>query len=244
MKKFRTVFFKGYQKEEVDGYVEFLTGELEQLKEEIGKLREQGQSDSGYKEQAEQESARVKELEGKLRALQEEEESRRGELEQKVARYEEQLKEREQSFEAVTRVLAIAEQDAKKMDMTARADAEKIVSDARCKADQILGVAKVSAAEETRRAEQEIRKKHEENEKNYMAAKYRLMEYLNALNRTQSQLIETYNRLGELVGRMPIRLDDILSDEPMEILTRMEEDGAKETKEKEAENAGASGSET
>ena len=69
-----------------------------------------------------------------------------------------------------------------------------------------------------KKTEEELQARKEIEERNYMAAKYKLKEYLDSLNATQSRLISTYNELGKLVNQMPIRLEDVFSEEPMELL--------------------------
>lgn len=51
-----------------------------------------------------------------------------------------------------------------------------------------------------------------------MLAKYKLMNYLKALNDTQNKLVTTYNELGELVDKLPLRIGDIFSEEPFDLL--------------------------
>lgn len=140
------------------------------------------------------------------------------------------MKNREFDYDAAMRVISIAEQEAKKVSLDARAGAEKVLSDAKSEAEKIAEIAKTEAQQMKfdaqkeadlllSEADREIKEKRTENERLYMAAKYKLVEYLNSINRSQGKLIETYNELGELIKKMPLRIDDVFSDEPLDLLS-------------------------
>ncbi len=212
MKKFRTVFFKGYQKDEVDEYIETLISELESLKEKADKDAEEGRkAQEELKNRAEQAIKEREELEQRLEAEISEKEKLCQEynrnLEELKQQIEEEKKKRKIDYNAAVRVISIAEQEAKRVSLDARANAEKVLCDAKSEADALLA-----------QADREVKEKRSENEKLYMAAKYKLAEYLNSINRTQSKLIESYNELGLLVKKMPLRIGDIFSDDPLELL--------------------------
>lgn len=294
MKKFRNAFFGGYQKEEVDEYIEALISELERVKmnagtgnvqesrelaemkeqvqlerkekdslisqleqmeakikshsddkeEEIQRLREKvseyekqdGSSEELEKtrellkkEQREKEAlmSRLEELEGKVRSGQDEKDEELQNMKAQLEKYKD-------SYDAFASVVSGARRDADKLVEEARENAESLLSKAKNDADKLLTSAQEDADKITLDArveakiyrdkvEKELKDKREADGKSYMLAKYRLMEYLNSLNKSQSQLIKTYNELGEIVKKMPIRIEDVFSDDPMELLPEADE---------------------
>ena len=84
--------------------------------------------------------------------------------------------------------------------------------------------AQVDARIYRKKVEKELKAQEEENGKKFMLAKYRLMEYLEALNRSQSQLIKTYNELGEIVKKMPVQIEDALETQKGDPLEKTPED--------------------
>ena len=122
-------------------------------------------------------------------------------------------------------VVSAAKKDADKLVNDARENAQQLTSQAKKDADKLLHDAQADAQMHRDKVEKELKEKREADGKRYMLAKYKLMEYLNSLNRSQSQLIKTYNELGEIVKKMPIRVEDVFSDNPMEFLPNAEEDG-------------------
>lgn len=235
MKKFRTVFFKGYQKEEVDEYIELLVSELESLREkEDGVLEKERQAVKELKLKMEEAQSEKEALEQQVNALLLEEEKLRKEHSKQLTeleqRMEQQIEKQGIDYDAAMRVISIAEQEAKKVSLDARAGAEKVLSDAKSEAEKIAEIAKTEAQQMKfdaqkeadillSEADREIKEKRTENERLYMAAKYKLVEYLNSINRSQGKLIETYNELGELIKKMPLRIDDVFSDEPLDLLS-------------------------
>ena len=99
------------------------------------------------------------------------------------------------------------------------------MEDARQEASNIVGTAQKDAQAYQQNAEAEIAAQKEEQSKNYMVAKYKLMEYIDSVNDAQSRLIGVYNELGSLVNRMPLQLKDVFSESPMELLADRKEDG-------------------
>lgn len=214
MKKFRTAFFKGYQKEEVDEYIEFLVDEMESLKEETNRALEKEHGNlAQLQEKLEKEQKEKEALQEKMEQMQSAQsgfDAKDQELQdkdQKLHQLEEQLKKYEESYKAVSELYSMAKENA-----------EKLVTQAQVDADTITSTAKAEALVYRKQAEEEIKKKSTEEGKQFMLAKYRLIEYLNSLKQTQSKLIETYNELGALVSKMPIRIDDLYSDDEFELL--------------------------
>ena len=282
MKKFRSAFFGGYQREEVDDYIEALISELERVKtnsgsenaQELEEMKEQVQQERKEKDslinQLGQLEAKIKshsvdnekevqnlreelarykengdskdELEKATRQL-EDERREKGALLKRIAELEEKVNERndekekeiqemreqldkyKSSYDVLANVVSAAKKDADKLVNDARENAQQLTSQAKKDADKLLYDAQADAQMHRDKVEKELKEKREADGKRYMLAKYKLMEYLNSLNRSQSQLIKTYNELGEIVKKMPIRVEDVFSDDPMEFLPNAEEDG-------------------
>ena len=117
MNQFRTAFFGGYRKEQVDEYVNSMITQLEQMKEsflmkeeEENRLREELAVMKKRMEGLEnQQNTRLEELENQLKAG-------RTELEKKTkhqAELEEKLKNQQDDYESASRILQMAEREAK-----------------------------------------------------------------------------------------------------------------------------------
>lgn len=219
MKKFRNSFLNGYHKKDVDEYVEFLVNELDSLKEETARaLEEQKQKITALEIQITKEREEKEGLQEKIHFNEDRVNQKNLEQEEKIRDMEGKIKKYEESYEAVPRVLAMAKTDAEKIVLEAKSNAGQIIAEARESAKQMTEEADKEAFALRKKAEGEIQEKRKIEEHNYMVAKHKLQEYLDSLNATQSRLISTYNELGKLVNQMPIRLTDVLSDEPMELL--------------------------
>ena len=219
MKKFRTSFLNGYSRKDVDEYVEFLVNELDSLKEETARmLEEQKQKMSELELRITQEQEEKEKLLKKVHDSEEQANQKNIEREEKVRNMEEKLRKYEESCEAVPRVMAMAQTDAEKIVSAAKTNAGQILSDARENAKRMSEEADKEVFALRKKTEEELQARKEIEERNYMAAKYKLKEYLDSLNATQSRLISTYNELGKLVNQMPIRLEDVFSEESMELL--------------------------
>ena len=117
-----------------------------------------------------------------------------------------------------------ARENAEQLTIAAQKNAEQILNEARENADKITMDAQVDARIYRQKVEKELKAQEEENGKKFMLAKYRLMEYLEALNRSQSQLIKTYNELGEIVKKMPVQIEDALETQKGDPLEKTLED--------------------
>ena len=131
---------------------------------------------------------------------------------------QEQLKNYEGSYSDFSRFMTMAKKEAEQTVAKAKQEAEMAMAKAEMDAEKITTAAKAEALLHQKNVEKELKEQAKANEQKYTIAKYKLMEYLNALNNTQSKLIETYNELGALVQKMPIRIDDLFSDEPLALL--------------------------
>lgn len=192
MNQFRTAFFGGYRKEQVDEYVNSMITQLEQMKEsfltkeeEENRLREELAVMKKRMEGLEnQQNTRIEELENQLKAG-------RTELEKKTkhqAELEEKLKNQQDDYESASRILQMAEREA------------KIIEDE----------AQQKAVSYYRKAEADIIARNEAAKNELSAARYQILQYLESLNSTRNKLADTYAELGCLVKRMPSRMEDLI----------------------------------
>ena len=126
--------------------------------------------------------------------------------------------------ENAEQLTSTARENAEQLTIAAQKNAEQILNEARENADKITMDAQVDARIYRQKVEKELKAQEEENGKKFMVAKYRLMEYLEALNRSQSQLIKTYNELGEIVKKMPVQIEDALETQKGDPLEKTPED--------------------
>ena len=224
MGKFRNVFFGGYQKAEVDEYVESLLSELERAKSGEGKEGAQKEKElEEAKANLQREQEEKNQLLKQLSEMKAQLESSQTDKDKELQEVKEQLNEYQNkySYDVFADMLSSAKKDAdqlinsarenaEQLTIAAQKNAEQILNEARENADKITMDAQVDARIYRQKVEKELKAQEEENGKKFMLAKYRLMEYLEALNRSQSQLIKTYNELGEIVKKMPVQIEDAL----------------------------------
>ena len=238
MGKFRNVFFGGYQKAEVDEYVESLLYELERAKSGEGKEgaqkeKELEEAKANLQREQEEKSQLLKqlsEMKAKLESSQTDKDKELREVKEQLNEYQNKY-----SYDVFADMLSSAKKDADQLINSARENAEQLTSTAKENAEQILNEARENADRITmdaqvdariyrQKVEKELKAQEEENGKKFMVAKYRLMEYLEALNRSQSQLIKTYNELGEIVKKMPVQIEDALETQKGDPLEKTPED--------------------
>lgn len=227
MGKFRNVFFGGYQKAEVDEYVESLLSELERAKSGEGKegaQKEKELEEAKANLQREQEEKnqllkQLSEMKAKLESSQTDKDKELQEVKEQLNEYQNKY-----SYDVFADMLSSAKKDAEQLTIAAQKNAEQILNEARENADRITMDAQVDARIYRQKVEKELKAQEEENGKKFMVAKYRLMEYLEALNRSQSQLIKTYNELGEIVKKMPVQIEDALETQKGDPLEKTPED--------------------
>ena len=238
MGKFRNVFFGGYQKAEVDEYVESLLSELERAKSGEGKegaQKEKELEEAKANLQREQEEKnqllkQLSEMKAKLESSQTDKNKELREVKEQLNEYQNKY-----SYDVFADMLSSAKKDADQLINSARENAEQLTSTAKENAEQILNEARENADKITmdaqvdariyrQKVEKELKAQEEENGKKFMLAKYRLMEYLEALNRSQSQLIKTYNELGEIIKKMPVQIEDALETQKGDPLEKTLED--------------------
>lgn len=238
MGKFRNVFFGGYQKAEVDEYVESLLYELERAKSGEGKEGAQKEKElEEAKANLQREQEEKNQLLKQLSEMKAQLESSQTDKDKELQEVKEQLNEYQNkySYDVFADMLSSAKKDADQLINSARENAEQLTSTAKENAEQILNEARENADRITmdaqvdariyrQKVEKELKAQEEENGKKFMVAKYRLMEYLEALNRSQSQLIKTYNELGEIVKKMPVQMEDALETQKGDPLEKTPED--------------------
>lgn len=238
MGKFRNVFFGGYQKAEVDEYVESLLYELERAKSGEGKEGAQKEKElEEAKANLQREQEEKNQLLKQLSEMKAQLESSQTDKNKELREVKEQLNEYQNkySYDVFADMLSSAKKDADQLINSARENAEQLTSTAKENAEQILNEARENADRITmdaqvdariyrQKVEKELKAQEEENGKKFMLAKYRLMEYLEALNRSQSQLIKTYNELGEIVKKMPVQMEDALETQKGDPLEKTLED--------------------
>ena len=238
MGKFRNVFFGGYQKAEVDEYVESLLYELERAKSGEGKEGAQKEKElEEAKANLQREQEEKNQLLKQLSEMKAQLESSQTDKNKELREVKEQLNEYQNkySYDVFADMLSSAKKDADQLINSARENAEQLTSTAKENAEQILNEARENADKITmdaqvdariyrQKVEKELKAQEEENGKKFMLAKYRLMEYLEALNRSQSQLIKTYNELGEIVKKMPVQIEDALETQKGDPLEKTPED--------------------
>ena len=238
MGKFRNVFFGGYQKAEVDEYVESLLSELERAKSGEGKEGAQKEKElEEAKANLQKEQEEKNQLLKQLSEMKAQLESSQTDKDKELQEVKEQLNEYQNkySYDVFADMLSSAKKDADQLINSARENAEQLTSTAKENAEQILNEARENADRITmdaqvdariyrQKVEKELKAQEEENGKKFMVAKYRLMEYLEALNRSQSQLIKTYNELGEIVKKMPVQIEDALETQKGDPLEKTPED--------------------
>ena len=238
MGKFRNVFFGGYQKAEVDEYVESLLSELERAKSGEGKEGAQKEKElEEAKANLQREQEEKNQLLKQLSEMKAQLESSQTDKNKELREVKEQLNEYQNKYsydvfffflssakKDADQLINSARENAEQLTSTAKENAEQILNEARENADRITMDAQVDARIYRQKVEKELKAQEEENGKKFMVAKYRLMEYLEALNRSQSQLIKTYNELGEIVKKMPVQMEDALETQKGDPLEKTPED--------------------
>jgi len=234
--------FKGSQNEtKNEEYTQFLLGELENLKKATNEAIEKEQnSKKELQARLDQEQKEKENLQKQIEDYEREKEDflEKGkqleENEKKFAEMAKKLKDYEDSYAALSGLVAAAKRDAEFTVSKAKDEAKQTTTQAKCEAEYTVGKAKEEAKEIVESAqkeafafrknvETELKAKERENEQKYIVAKYKLREYLDVLNKTQSKLIETYNELGAIVEKMPIRLEDVFAEETPTLFSEHEE---------------------
>ena len=177
----------------------------------------------------------LKEKELQLQQLQQqenafkEERQRLTSLNDQYAEKEEKLKRYENDYSSfmdlmvnmksqARQIVTDAQSDAEEILLMAKKDADEITSSAQSEAEKITDRAKLEALDYRQNVEKELKKRKEDESLKFQLARFRISEYLESLNRSQNRLISVYEEFGRLVGQLPLRLGDVFSDEPFELL--------------------------
>lgn len=218
MKKFRTVLLNGYQKNEVDAYINEITGELEREREENARGKEQS---SRLSEELKNAQDRVQQLEKECSRLKEAG-VQQAEAEKKLQKYE---KDYSDFMDLMVNMKAQARQVVKESQTNAeqilglaKKEADGMIAEARSQAEELLSQAREETRSHRESVEKELEEKKESEIAKFQTASFRLAGYLDALNRSQSKLIQVYEELGRLVGQLPIKNSDVFSAEAVDFL--------------------------
>ena len=243
-------WFKGLQKEEQtnnDEYVEYLLKELEKAKTENAQALEKekrlmAQIEAAQENQKDDADREKAELRAQVEAMREELEKNARRLEEgawqkekELKELKERLKEYESSYPQMSKYISQAKEDADAIRLSAKSESEEILLSAKTKSEEILASAKESSLKleaETKaktdlyrhKVEKKLRERARENEEKFNIARCQMKEYLDAFNRIQSSLVKNYNELGQWIEKMPIRIEDLFSDKPLELLSDREQE--------------------
>ena len=201
MGKFRNVFFGGYQKAEVDEYVESLLSELERAKSGEGKEGAQKEKElEEAKANLQREQEEKNQLLKQLSEMKAQLESSQTDKDKELQEVKEQLNEYQNKYsydvfadmlssakkdadqlinsarENAEQLTSTARENAEQLTIAAQKNAEQILNEARENADKITMDAQVDARIYRQKVEKELKAQEEENGKKFMLAKYRLME--------------------------------------------------------------------
>ena len=233
MKKFRTARFNGYQRNEVDEYLAELMEQTEllsrELKEEVALREELQQKVLEFQK----ERQRFEEKFQKERQRSEEESARYAETEDKLRKYEsdysgfmalmvnmkEEAKKSVMDAQAdAEQILRMAQKDADDIMTAAQADADGIMSAAQADAEKITKQAEAEADDYKENMKKEMGREREKEAMKLQTARIKVTEYLDSLNRSQNKLIEVYEEFGRIMERLPLRIGDMLTEEPFAFL--------------------------
>ena len=191
---FKTTFLNGYQKNEVEEYVDQLKGAFDILEK---KLAEQ-------EELAKQLNDRLEEtddLKTNLTIV----------LEDNKRLTQENTELKETNSRLLEKANELLEKHREQKDSElekARDEAEKIIQQAQKDGKQIELESKVRALQYQREAEEQTRKRANEEYEKLISAKDQVEKYVTALNASREGLIEYYNELGRLMRTMPVMISD------------------------------------
>ena len=213
--KFRTSLFNGYKREAVDEYVEDLLQKIEDLETEI----QEGRAAKASNSQLQEENERLKE---QLRLQTEKLDTERAADKEKLKKYESEysgfMSLMVSMKEEAKKIVTDAQSDAEEVLRMAKKDADKITSAAREDAEKIREQAKTEADSCRQKVEEELFRKQEEEAEKFETARHKISEYLDSLNRSQNKVIDVYEEFGRIVEQLPLRLGDVFSSEPFELL--------------------------
>lgn len=220
--KFRSVFFGGYNKEDVTNYVQAMENsiqsiksrydnEIEELKRQLEEVKRENEGlktgegvpkyvDVSQESNEEQLREQLEEAWKTIQALQkiENTEEKHRELEEELIQLKEKKKIYEENFHAISKVLS-----------DARDSAHSIEQEARKKAQDILKQAEKEGQELINQKKRQIDKELEDKGIRLMAAKYKIESYREEMNTTQQKFYNLYLDLGKMVDEMPQHLEQL-----------------------------------
>ena len=206
-----------------------------QLREEKQQLAEMDRQLKDRERQLSEKEQQIQQLQQKEDAFKAEQQ-RFSSLNDQYAETEEKLKRYENDYSSfmdlmvnmktqARQIVTDAQADAEEILLMAKKDADNITSSARSDAEKITDQAKLSALDYRQHVEKELKKKQDEESLKFQLARFKIAGYLDSLNRSQNKLIEVYEEFGSLVGQLPLRLGDVFSEEPFELLDSPETKG-------------------
>ena len=215
-----------------DEYVEYLLEELEKARSEKNRTLE---AQEELKKELETERAAKDEAIASAKAdLEKQVEELKIALDsedskEEIAELQNKLREYESSYEEISRYIAQAKEDAEGIRTSAKTESDSLISSAKARSEEMIesardnsrkleAEARINADLYQARIEANLKKKISEREEKFTSAIYQFKEYLDAFNRIQNTLVKNYNELGQLIEKMPIKIEDLYSDEPFELL--------------------------
>ena len=115
-------------------------------------------------------------------------------------------------------ILRMAQKDADDLMTAAQADADGIMSAAQADAEKITKQAEAEADDYKENMKKEMGREREKEAMKLQTARIKVTEYLDSLNRSQNKLIEVYEEFGRIMERLPLRIGDMLTEEPFAFL--------------------------
>ena len=221
-----------------DEYVEYLLEELEKARSEKDRTLE---AQEELKKELETERAAKNEAVASAKAdLERQVEELKKALDtddskEEIAELQNKLREYESSYEEISKYIAQAKEDAEGIRTSAKTESDSLISSARARSEEMIESAKdnsrkleaearINADLYQARIEANLKKKISEREERFTSAIYQFKEYLDAFNRIQNTLVKNYNELGQLIEKMPIKIEDLYSDEPFDLLDDSQKD--------------------
>lgn len=220
--KFRSVFFVGYNKEDVTNYVQAMENsiqsikrrydnEIEELKRQLEEVKRENEGlkteervpknvDVSEESNEEQLRAQLEEARKTIEELQKAEntELKYRALKKEVIRLKEEKRTYEDDFRAISKVLK-----------DARESAQNIQQEAQKKAQNILEQAEREGKVIVEQKKKQLDKELEEKGIHLMAAKYKIEAYREEMNTTQQKIYNLYLDLGKLLEGMPQCLEQL-----------------------------------
>jgi len=187
--KFKTVFAKGFDKDEVLAYIQ--------------KMEEEGYAkEAEYVKGLKAKDAKIEELKKRISLKEEQKERLENEIEQKYRKYID-------NYDRIGRLVFEAELKADTILEDAQKKADAILEDAQKRAEEILVNAESSANVRSTEAEKEINEKLAEGKKKYLAVQEEMNGIVELINQAQKRFMASYKDVHKIIQSMPESLQDI-----------------------------------